>query len=310
MTKDKRKIAVITITYNDDYKFKEWCEHFNEYRDETDLHVIIDNGSSPEYLFKVKEFFKDSTIIERADNGGCTISYNQGIRYALNHSDVYYIVLIGNDMKLPAGGLTKLAETLATDSQLGMIEPIVLVKDSTSIDDFGSAIDSRLFMKEYMKGCDLSEVSEELHYADAVAGGMNMATRSFYEKVGLQDELLFMYSDEVDMGLRAKKCGLKLAAISTAKAWHQHINPNKNSDKRHPFSRYLIARNKTYLAKKHYGCKSCIREFFFFIKTSIAGIVKHIVKKDFSLIKDELWQMLGAYNGLINNMKPNKYSHL
>ena len=33
-----------------------------------------------------------------------------------------------------------------------------------------------------------------------------------------------MYSDEVDMGLRAKKLGVNLAVTTEAKAWHQHLN--------------------------------------------------------------------------------------
>ena len=28
------KIAAITITYNDDYKFDEWYQHYCEYKDE------------------------------------------------------------------------------------------------------------------------------------------------------------------------------------------------------------------------------------------------------------------------------------
>ena len=43
-----------------------------------------------------------------------------------------------------------------------------------------------------------------------MSGGMNLGKREFYEKVGLQDEKLFMYSDEVDIGTRAKKLGFKM----------------------------------------------------------------------------------------------------
>lgn len=304
------KVAVITITYNDGYKFKEWCEHYEEYKNETFLHIIVDNGSEPEYLRQVKDYFTESVIIERNSNGGCTLSYNEGIRVALANKEVEYIVLIGNDIKLPSGNLTLLANSFKLDNKLGMVEPVLFEADSSIINDFGCSIDNHLFMNSYLAGKDFSEIKDDIHYCDAVTGGMNMASREFYETVGLQDELLFMYSDEVDMGIRAKKYGFKLAAISCAKSWHQHINPDKKTNRRHPFSRYLIARNKTYLMRKHYGNLKCFCEFVFFIKQSTKNIIRNTINGNLSSNKDENWQIIGALNGLLGNMAPNKYSHI
>lgn len=94
------KIAAITITYNDDYKFREWCIYYNEYKSEIDLHIIVDNGSEQQYLKQVKSFFTDSIIIERKTNGGCTGAYNNGLKMALEREDIDAILLIGNDIRL------------------------------------------------------------------------------------------------------------------------------------------------------------------------------------------------------------------
>ncbi len=40
------KIAAITVTYNDDYKFDEWFQHYSEYKNELSQHIIVDNGSN------------------------------------------------------------------------------------------------------------------------------------------------------------------------------------------------------------------------------------------------------------------------
>lgn len=48
------KIAAITIAYNDGYKFKEWCQWYEEYKDEIAIHIIVDNHSVPKYLQQVK----------------------------------------------------------------------------------------------------------------------------------------------------------------------------------------------------------------------------------------------------------------
>ena len=44
------RVAAITITLNDDYKFEEWCKYYEEYKDEIYLHIIVDNGSKPTYI--------------------------------------------------------------------------------------------------------------------------------------------------------------------------------------------------------------------------------------------------------------------
>lgn len=307
------KIAAVSITYNDDYKFKEWCEWYKGYKEDLYLHIIVDNGSSKTYLNKVKAFFKESTIIERGSNGGCTISYNDGIRYALKDKNVTHIALVGNDIKLSPNALIICANALEKDKSLGMVEPVLLYKDSMLVNDFGCGVDELFFMHSDKDGVEYDDLVEDFRYCECVTGGMNVATRDFYEKVGLQDEKLFMYSDEVDMGLRAKAVGFKMAAIRGAIAWHQHINPPSNPSRRHPFSKYLIARNKTYLANKYSGRKAAKHECRYFIKDALRRICIDLVKFRWGKsgkIKEMRWQIIGAFNGLIGNMNHNKYSHL
>ena len=40
------KIATnISVTYNDNYKFNEWCKLYEEYKNDVSAHVIADNPS-------------------------------------------------------------------------------------------------------------------------------------------------------------------------------------------------------------------------------------------------------------------------
>lgn len=302
-------VAGITVTYNDDYKLDEWIKWYNIYKDELSIHIIVDNHSNNEYLQKVKQYFKNSIIIERDSNGGSTIAYNDGIKLALSQKS-QFIALIGNDIKLQKGAISKCINELLDNPDLGMVSPIMFDKDSMYIQDFGDTINNLLIMCEYKKGELYENINERVHYCDCIPGGMNIAKREFYESVGLQDERLFMYSDEVDMGIRAKNCGYKLASIGDALSWHQHINYNLSINKRHPYSSYLIARNKVYLAQKHYGFIKKIKISSYFISTSIYGILKSLLKGNFRCIKGDWWKALGAINGFIGNMKPNKYSHM
>jgi len=301
------KIAAITITYNDEYKFNEWCKWYEEYKDDLNSHIIVDNHSEPEYLQKVTSYFTNSIIIERKTNGGCTGAYNDGIRKALENPDIDTIMLIGNDMKLDKGTIPNLYDFLNSDSSCGMISPLILKKGSSIIESYGCIISKKLTLSEKEANHEISFIQTDYNISETVAGGMNMAKRKFYEEVGLQDENLFMYSDEVDMGLRAKKKGFLMAATKKAIAWHMHINES-NKDRRHPFSRYLIARNKVYLGRKHFGTKRALYIFNYFIYDSLKGFIINTIRRKPVLLREYAWQLYGAVAGLMNNMHPNKYS--
>lgn len=303
------KIAAITITYNDDYKFNEWFQHYSEYKDELYLHIIVDNNSNKDYLKKVKETFVDSYIIQRTSNGGCTGAYNDGIKFALSLPEVDSIMLIANDIKLMKGATTILHSNLFSDNTLGMISPIMLKnKSNLIIEDFGCSISWALIMQEYAKGQHIKHVKDNLYYCECVTGGMNLSKREFYERVGLQDDNLFMYSDEVDMGIRAKKQGFRMAAVKESVCWHEHINENKQKGRRHPFTKYLAGRNKVYVAKKHFGILRVIYVFLFYVFGSMYKILINLIKGNFYHIKEYFWLIFGAVMGLLGNMKPNRFS--
>lgn len=295
------KMAAITITYNDGYKLNEWYEHYIEYRDELYLHIIVDNGSDQDYLKKVHDLFSDSIIIERGGNGGATLAYNDGLRCALKDLNVDSIVLIGNDIKMEKGGLTTLYDFLMSNDKYGMVEPVLLAKDSQIVEDFGNSISPYLEMVTYGVGKTYSELVEDYRIVETVTGGMNISKREFYESVGLQNSTLFMYSDEVDMGIRAQKKGWLMAVTKTVVAWHQHINP-QNSTMRMPFTSYLRGRNKVYLAGLHFGKKRKVKQFCYHMWKGARGLFVSILKCDVGRIKHEIAFMQGSFMAYNNVM--------
>ena len=299
------KIAAITVTYNDGYKLEEWYNYYLEYKDELHKIIIVDNGSESPYLNKVKTLFSDSIIIERTVNGGMTAAYNEGIRIALADPEIDSILLLANDFKLEKNGIPKLYRFLMSNEHYGIVSPVVLQNNSEKVESVGCYISWSLYLKEPHVGELLSSIKQETFMVDTVAGGLNLARRELYETIGLQDEELFMYSDEADLGLRIKQTPYKVAVTKDMKVWHQHINPKERSI-RLPYSAFLIGRNKIYLAYKHFGflraflifslhmykfliglitgikSKEKIQFQFFFFVGSICGVLR--IKKNFNFI--------------------------
>jgi GT2 family glycosyltransferase len=273
------KIAAITITHNDGYKFNEWCKYYEEYKDEIFMHIIVDNGSSSDFLQKIKNYFTKSIIIERKTNGGCTGAYNDGIRKALEDKSVNAIMLIGNDIKLQKSSIATLFNYLYSNKKLGMVGSIIFKKDSEIIESYGIKISKygrTEFCNKEERINNCFDLYKNISY---VPGGMNLAKRDFYEKVGFQDEALFMYGDERDMFIRAEKAGYNEGVTKEALSWHQHVC-DKDKKPQLPIIYYLQGRNRIYLAKKHYGINHMIIEAIYglFVQTII--FIKYIYRKN------------------------------
>ncbi|HHT23625.1 MAG TPA: glycosyltransferase family 2 protein [Bacteroidales bacterium] len=299
------RIAVITITYNDVTRITQWYELYQEYKNDIKWHIIVDNSSREEYINMLEATFKSSIIIKRNSNGGCTEAYNDGIQYALNNTDCDSIAIIVNDTKVSNNYYPTLYKYLYSDIQLGMVSPTTLIKGTDLVNSSGHTIAKNLSMTRDFHGKKLSSIPKH-HYTEMLLGGNNLAKRSFYEKVGLQDENLFMFSDEIDTAIRAKNAGFKLGVTSEVTSMHYHI-PYSDNLERPLVSFYLMHRNKLYLAKKHYGEIKKIKVFFSFLFSIFKMILLGIYKKDKIFLKKAKWSMAGVLYGFVGNMKENKY---
>ena len=295
------RIAGVTMTYNDGYKIKEWRSHYDQYRSELDYYVIVDNGSSPDYVSLIKKTFPGEVLIERNSNGGCTAAYNDGIKYILEKTDADLIVILGNDIKTSENCITEMATFICNHKDVGIVSTAILHFNSNILDNFGHTVSYCGIIHECDHGKPISEIKEKSKFTQLVTGGFYMATREYYEAVGLQDEALFMYSDEIDTAIRTRKAGFKISVLSNVYAWHWHINqPGQISRK--PASSYLISRNRVYIAKKHFGVCRLFAIFFTYTIVVPINLLRHGFKEKAK------YAFLGGIYGLKGNMDLNHYT--
>lgn len=295
------KIASITVYCNEDYRLKDWIKYYQDYKDELDRHIIVNNGNEEDNN-RLQTSFPDSIVLY-TQNKALTAAYNLGLKYILACREIDAVMIIGNDIKFAPGNSTKLYEFLISNKKFGMVAPILLFKDSNIIEVFGATINAKTLSFIHLnRNVNLREIKNTVQITDSVPGGMNMALRRFYEKIGLQDENLFMYSDEVDIGIRAKRAEFLLAATSDIVAWHQHVNPN-NSDSKSPLSGYLMGRNEIYLARKHFGFKTIMYTFLNRFSRAIRFNIAALIKGKSKSVKKFSWHYLkGTFAGIFNQM--------
>ena len=296
------KIASITIYCNEMFRLDSWAAYAEEYKNEIYKHIIVNNGDERDTQL-LESKFPDSIILF-SDSKALTTSYNLGIKKALEDKNTDSIMLIGNDIRLAEGNATTLYTFLFSDKKYGMVAPVLLKKDSDIIEAYGCSINqSNLKFKHLHVGELLSDVDIEIQISDSVPGGMNLALREFYEKLGLQDEKLFMYSDEIDTGIKAKKYGFLIASTINCIAWHQHVDLSIFQI-RSPLAGFLKSRNSIYLAHKHRNIITVLRTFstWFFeaIKINLSAWVKN---KSIDHKKYSFNFLLGTMAGLFNIVK-------
>ncbi len=292
------KIASITVTMNDWHSVSQWFEFYSQYKRDIYKHIIVDNGSSKEYLLHLKETFVDSIIIEREVNGGTTAAYNDGVKLALSDTTVDSILLIANDIKVSDNLIGCLYKRLSEEKNVGMIAPIMLFRNSNNIESYGMTMKTKVSLKKIHLNKSITDNLPLDIIVDMVPGGMHLSKRELYEKVGLQDESLFMYSDEVDWAIRMKQNGFKVLVTREVFCWHQHINV-ENKKGRSGFAIFLQARNKLLLAYKHYDFLTVLQTFFMVNCMNLPGAIRRsIVHRDYRLI---FYYLLGTFYGVFNN---------
>ncbi len=307
-----KKIAGISMTYNDGYKLNEWISHYKEYINELDYYVVVDNGSERAFVDSLYSSFPNAIIIERKDNGGCTAAYNDGIKYALDNTDADQIIIIGNDIRLSRGCIGVLSEYLSSDKSIGIVTSAMLHINSDVVDHFG-VMEGYFGSSLCENGKKYDEIKNQEKETDLYGGGLYMFNRELCKTVGFQDEKLFMYSDEIDMAIRTRKAGYRVCVTSKSFAWHWHIN-EPGQKHRKPASKFLSARNRIYISKKYYTCS---KTFIYFLYYSFYLPLKWLIQKLFrrskvrlsfsNILQDSKYSFIGAWFGIFGNMKYCKY---
>lgn len=295
------KIASITLFCNERFRLTQWINYFSEYKEDIYLQVIVNNGRREDNSLLQSAF--PSAIILFSETSNMTASYNLAINYILNNSDADSILQITNDLRLEKGGLTRLYNILYKEKQFGMISPILLKKDSDVVENYGAEIDfTNMIFRHICRNELYDEVHPDIVYRTGLPGGCFLTKREVYEKIGLQDEILNMYSDEVDTGIKCANSGYKLISTKLVKSWHQHVFPNGKTQ-RSRYASFYMSRNPIYLARKYYGYSVVFSAFWSRLKLAFIELMSciHHLKGRESIICS-LYSLKGCFIGLFMKM--------
>jgi len=245
--------------------------------------ILVDNGSKDNSIETIKEIYKDINSIENKKNLGFAEGNNVGIRFALNN-DAEYIWLLNNDTIVHQDALTAMVDVGERIPESGILGSKIYYYDKPDFIWFaGATIDWKRAVSLHtginQKDCPQYGVLSEV---DRITGCSMVVKRELCERIGLMDEKLFLYVEEVDWCVRARNAGYKIFYVPDSKVYHK-ISSSTGEDFSVVYN-YFNTRNFLYVIRKNMSFP--LREFYllnaiFHKLNECKGILKEIIRPEF-----------------------------
>lgn len=192
------------------------------------------------------------TVIDNdKENQGFAGGMNIGIRQALK-KDAKYILLLNNDTIIEPNFLKELVRKGENDKGIGILGPVIYDYQSKKNHFAGGKINWL-----YTRGIHLNPKSLPRWQAgqilnpkqvDYITGACLLIKREVIEKIGLMDEDYFLYFEDADWCLKARRAGYKCVLVPNSKIWHKPSSSAKEGS----FSYiYYHTRNGLLMTKKN-----------------------------------------------------------
>jgi hypothetical protein len=194
--------------------------------------VVVDNASGDGSVEMLAERYAQVKVIANCQNVGFSKACNQAIPVVSGR----YVLLLNPDTVVAVAAVSTLADFLEANPGCGAVGPKVLNPDGTlqlacrrSFPDPVAAFFRLTYLSRLFPG-NRALARYNLTYADpdavlevdALSGSCMMVRQEAIEMVGLLDEDIFMFGEDIDWCWRIKQAGWKVYYVPQAVVYHYH----------------------------------------------------------------------------------------
>ncbi len=242
---EKSLISIIVLNYNAGELLLNCINSLKKSTYQNIEILVVDNISSDDSHTKCKKQFPDIKLIQNKKNLGYCGGNNVGIKEAKGE----FIVILNPDTIVEENWLDEMFNAFNEFGD-GLYQPkIISLNESDIIQSTGNMIHAFGFGFARDKGKKIIEKKEEIEKIGYASGTCLFTTKKVLEKVGLLDEFLFLYHDDLDLGWRAAQIGINSYYVPKSKIFHAESYSLKWSAKKF----YWLERNRKYCLKTHYS---------------------------------------------------------
>jgi GT2 family glycosyltransferase len=250
-----KSLGLVTVLYHSDEVLNGFITSLKHQEYENWHIYFIDNSPSDEIDKLIGNLFKfDSekyTHIKQKKNVGVAEGNNIGIKLAIKEG-FDYILLLNNDIEFYQKNIFTILLNYATTHNEKIIVPKILYYNTRKIWMAGGKFQT-LFARTPHLGKDKEDSiyynqSKHVEYAPSC---FMLINKKVFQDIGLMDEKYFVYYDDTDFVLRAKKNGYMIYYLPELEIFHKVSS--STGGRLSLFTIYYTHRNRIYYIRKHYS---------------------------------------------------------
>ncbi len=194
--------------------------------------LIVDNNSGDSSVEMLKTRFPHVKLTENTENVGFSRACNQVIPTAQGQ----YVLLLNPDCEVTTNAVSRMSDYLDKNPDCGAVGPKVLNTDGTlqlacrrsfpsvKASFFRLTYLSKLFPKSrYFSEYNLTHADPDKELeVDALSGSCMMVRKDVIDRIGLLDEDIFMFGEDIDWCWRIKELGYRVVYIPDSVVYHVH----------------------------------------------------------------------------------------
>ena len=212
-----KKIIIIILHFGDSTETNNCLKSIFKNKITYDEILVVNNNSNFTLDFN-KEKLKIN-IIKNKKNLGYAGGMNVGIKYGLAKK-YYYFLLLNNDIILQNNFVADLTKFLDKNKKIGIASPVIkFQRNGQVVYDLGGMVNLHIGRTRHIESEKILSFNSKR--VDYISGCCMLIRREVLKKVGLFDERFFLYYEDVDFCLRAKKMGYKLFVETKKSIYHK-----------------------------------------------------------------------------------------
>ncbi len=260
---------------------KVWCHQLSQGLDNPKIEsiakpIMYDDPNNEDTIQQL-------LLIKLPENTGFCLGNNIGMKQAIANGTAFLLIL-NNDTIVTPTFLKPMIEIAQQEENVGLVGGIICYAENPDLIWFaGGSFDKYLESRREFDGeLDYGIEFDRILNTDWVSGCMTLIPRSVYNRLGGYYEGFYIWSEEWDYSLRAKKAGYNLVIASKARIYHK---VGRSLGVMKPLSYYYGTRNRLLLKRMHLSRPRRWSFLVFFLISRIPRYTHFVLQGRWDLIK-------------------------
>ncbi len=277
-------VSVIIVNFNN-YQYTIECLKSLEKQTYNNFEILlVDNGSKYSLFLKLKEKLDQfnnylKIILIRSNKN---LYFGAGNNKAIKMANGEYICLLNNDVIVEKTFIEKMVNFLEKHLDAGMITPkIKFYEDKRFLWNAGAFINFKTTKivenRGFLEYDPKNQKYNKIEIIDFAPGTAVFVNKKVIDKIGLMDEIFFMYHEDPDWNLRAQMQGYKSYYVPTTTVYHNvPIDIKKRGSL---FTYYFFKRNSQIIIWKYAKLREILIFYFWFSYINIYDTLYYTVRR-------------------------------